>query len=445
MGAAASIQDGGSAESLALNFERNHLPDIAEVVRTQSITYAELEPALSSRKALVAFFSTRNCDLSKAMADEILKLNRSPDQFLGAGGGGGGGSGGAKANQAEAHSPTNRHHKSPTNQQEQHQQSSRTAAAAAAAESAPARAEGKSPGPPESKDGDSEGDVSGEGSESPGGSGGAGGAGGGASAKAGGGGGSVGAAGSGAGGLEQQLKELDLEMNTVATYSESQEVLQRWCLAALAAGNVEHARALVQRNSVLMGYMKDDVAVALSLEAVRSGSGGVPAARRLLGLVEDRVKASAVLREQVEAAVKAGDRPLAKTLCSLLPDDATRERVLASLDAEDCTPLVKEALYRGDYARGLEIARSSKLSGRVVEDMVEDAVLQATAAGDPARVEEGLGYFPEGRVAVMATRALGNCSGADMFKMLLSHAVDKSASADDKVGDGMGRGGCCCM
>ncbi len=233
--------------------------------------------------------------------------------------------------------------------------------------------------------------------------------------------------------LESKLEKLNAEMNSVATYNDSQQVLLRWCREALADGNIELTQAFIQQNSVLMPYMNDDVAITLYVETVEGG--GTPeTGQQLLELVKGETKMTEALEAKVTEAIGRNNKALARTLSLAIRDVSVRDRLNKDIDTEDVTPKMREAVQRGDFAAATAIAERGDVAMHVVEELIEEAVLGATAAGEYKRVEAGLAHFPEERVAAVATRALGSCGeDTSLFKVLLGYAVDKNSSEDEKV------------
>ena len=249
----------------------------------------------------------------------------------------------------------------------------------------------------------------------------------------GGGGGGADAGGGSVKDLESKLEKLNAEMNSVATYNDSQQVLLNWSREALVEGSIELVQAFIQQNTVLMPYMNDDVAIALYVETVEAG-GKPEVGQQLLELVKGEAKMTEALEGRVTEAIARNNKPLARTLTGAIRDPAARERLLKEIDAEDVTPQVREAMQCGDFEEGAAVAERGDVPLHVVEELIEEAVLGATAAGDSKRVEAGLSQFPAERVAAVATRALGSCGeDTSMFKVLLGYAVDKNSSEDEKV------------
>jgi len=230
------------------------------------------------------------------------------------------------------------------------------------------------------------------------------------------------------------LQELEQEMNSVATYSDSQQVLCRWCRNVLEAdvSNFDIVRTYITKNSVLMPYMNDIVSIDLARDFITDGKEEL--GKEFLALVADDTKIATEFERHVEAAAESNNKDVARALAKAIPDSTVRLRLLGSLDTENTLPLVQAALDAGEFSKAVKLAEKGHLARHKLDEMLEKAVCRAVADGNSKDVSALLKCFPESRVASVAIRAIGACNSADMFKLVLGHALAKTDSDDEKVG-----------
>ena len=393
MGSAASVSEDNGTEALAKSFQNNFMAEIADVVRAQSITLEEFKGALKDRRALVAFFASRNYDLNKLEAEKIMALAKDPETIK------------REIEAAKKIQAVSRGRKA-----RQKYEAKKFQGGSSSSSSSPTRRDASTSG-----------------------------------------GGSL-------EGLQAKLEKLDAQMNSVKTYHDSQTVLRKWCTQALGDGNVSLAIEFIKRNSVLMAYMNDDVAMQLAVDLLLqqthpdvdsvdgSKKGGDEphigqlrpvnndVVLQLLHLVKDDSKITVLMEGKVATALEQGKKELARSLALAIRDPSARKRVLGEIDLESTLPNIREAVFQeGDVQKGLKIAMEAGVNAANVDEILEEALKVAAKAGDLKFTNAIFEGLTKSRVAGAASRALSTCVSLDVFRRLLQPLLDACSGMDEQV------------